>query len=289
MAIIRITELFDSRKLMFAKDTETAQYEYVLCGTSDEVAAYAALQAFIPPFVVGNTGNLTLLNFTCATLGGLFWRSTAYFGPDNAPAYPAVGTGPVFPVANGPLATTPLDASYSIDFSGVTEHITQSKETTQAINRGAGAAPDNQRAIGVTSDGEVQGCDRISPNFEWRRTVTFAAVTFEYLKMLSSMVGSTNDATFYTWPAKSTIFLGGQADPKDNLRTAITFKFLSRPNLTMVNICNDLVVPVKNGSEYLWVSYKNVKDANVLVQQPRAAYVERIVDVMDWSAFRIGT
>lgn len=285
----KITEFTDSRKFMFGKDTETSERIYVGYGTSNEVTAYAEFTANIPLTVPGNTGNLARLSFNIVTMGGLFWRANAFYGPDPATGLPGVGGAIVQPIPGTvviPGDTTPLDASYAIDFSGVTEHITQSKETTYSTL----GAPNTNRAIGITADGQVQGTERISPNYEWKKSVTFEYVTMGYLKMLSGMVGSTNNATFYSWPAQSNVFLGGQADIRDNLRAVVTFKFLARPNITeTINLSPDISIPGKKGSEYVWVSYINHRDANKLTQKPNAAYVERICDLKDWGNFRIGS
>jgi hypothetical protein len=131
----------------------------------------------------------------------------------------------------------------------------------------------------------------VSPNLVWSRTVTFASVTTEYIDLVTSLVGTTNDATFYNKPAKSQVFLGGNCQTDDTFKAKVTFKFLSRPNLTNIEICTtpgDLTVPAKNGSEYLWVSYKRVDTNNKLFKQPDAAYVEKIYDAADWSQLRIG-
>lgn len=289
-----IIEFFSSRKVMLAKDTETATLDFVGYGTDDDAVARADFALAIPAFFTAFTNPLTLLYFDSYTLGGLFWKATAYYGPDTAPPFPAVGiAGPPTPVAAAPGLNTPLGPDFSFDFNGVIEHITQSKQTVASYKRGAvGGAADTQRAIGVTKDGQILGCDKVSPNFEWSRTVTFGSVTLEYLQTVSGLVGSTNNATFYNFPAKSLIFLGGNAQTKDTMRAVCTFKFLHRPNLTGITICNDLPfapeVIDKKGSEFLWVSYKNVDNANKITQQPDAVYIERICDEADFADLRIG-
>jgi hypothetical protein len=286
-----VTEYLTSRRVVLAKDTESATLEFVGYGSSDDAVARANFAASIPAFFTAFTNPLALLDWESYTLGGLFWRAEAHYGPDAAPLFPAVGmAGPPTPVAAAPGPNAPIGADYSFDFTGVTEHVTQSKATTSSTRRGGGVAPDYKGAIGVTADGRVEGCDRLAPNLEWTRTVTFGSVTLQYIQTVADMVGSTNDATFYGRPAKSVIFAGGNCQIDDTYRAKVTFKFQDRKNQTSVLITSGLSVAAKAGSEYLWVSYQDNKDgvANAITQVPFAAYTEQVVDAVDFGQLRIG-
>lgn len=282
---IRITEFRDSRKLLLAKDTERVTLEFVGFGSVIESDMWVAFDAAIPASVPAMTGTLPRIDFQCQTIGGGFWTATATYAADSAPVYPGMAAGPV-PAAPG--LDTPLGPDFSFDFTGVTEHITQSKETVAAQEITAGVAPNTQRAIGVTKDGEVQGCDRISPNLEFTRSVTFQAITLNYILTVKSLVGSTNNAPFYSHPAGSLIFMGGTAQTKDLTRAVCTFKFLARDNETGIVVCPGMPAVNKKGSEYLWVLYADKENADMMIQTPKAVYVERIVDSKDFSLLRIG-
>lgn len=288
-----ITERFDSRRHVYSKDREHGIMEFTGFGTDDDAVARAAFNATIPTVFTFMANPLTRLDFETWTLGGLFWRAVANFGPDTAPVYPAVGIpGPPTPVVAAPNPNAPLGADFAFDFTGVPERITQSKETKgRYLRDGSGLGndgPDHKGAIGVTADGQVEGCEKPSPNLEWSRTVTFASVTMAYIDTVAALVGTTNNAMFYGRPAGSQVFMGGNCQIDDTYRAKVTLKFTSRPNLTNIVICSGLTVATKLGSDYLWVSYKAGNNTNSSVQQPRAAYVERISDPADWSAFGIG-
>jgi hypothetical protein len=45
----------------------------------------------------------------------------------------------------------------------------------------------------------------------------------------------------------------------------------------------------KKGWEYLWVRYQDAEDADVLVKQPAAVYVEQVYPYGDFSLLGIGT
>ena len=283
-----VTERFDSRRVILSKDRESGTMEFTGYGSDDDQVARDGFRDAIPTVFTFFANPLALLDFEIYTLGGLFWRATANFGPNTAPFYPAVGIpGAPTPVADAPGINEPLGADYGFDFMGTSEHITQSKRTISKTNNGGGAAADANGTIGATND-NVIGCERISPNQEWSRTVTFESVTMSYIETISNMVGSTNNAPFHGKPAGSQIFLGGNCQIDDTYRAKVTFNFLSRPNLTNIVICEDLIVPFKRGSDYLWVMYGPKTDANTSTRQPTAVYVERIVDAVDFGQLRIG-
>jgi len=84
------------------------------------------------------------------------------------------------------------------------------------------------------------------------------------------------------------IFLGATGNTKDISKCVVTFKFAYQKNRTSISICDGLIVPAKKGWEYLWVSYKNVEDANKLTQQPDSAYVEQIYHEGNYADIGIG-
>lgn len=289
-----VTELYNSRKVQTAKNIPgpiAAQLEFVALGTSmlvdDDAAARAAFIAAIPTsFLL-----MALEDLDISTLGGLYWRCTAHYRADTAPLFPAVGiVGPPTPVGPGPGLYDPLSANFNFDISGVTEHITQSKATRHKVKRGGGVAADNKLAIGITKDGQVLGCDRISPQFEWSLSVTFGSVSMAYAQTLVDLVGTTNNATFYGWPANSTLLIGANCQTKEVHRATVNFKFRTGKNLVNLDLLGDasIIIPAKNAWDYLWVSYKDVPDNNVLTQHVDSAYVEIIYDEADWTALGIG-
>lgn len=291
-----VVEKFDSRRVVLSKDSESATLEYVGYGSDDDAVARAGFDLAAPGTFTAFTNPLARLDVEVFTLGGLFWRATAHYGPDRAPLYPAVGgAGRPTPVAAAPGPYTPLGPDYAFDFTGVTEHVTQSKETVIGaaidVAGAATAAPGTNGAIGATADGQVEGCDRIAPNLEWSRTVTFASVTMDYIRLLVSLVGTVNNNTFYNRPKGSCLFLGGNCQIDDTRRAKVTFKFLDRPNEKDIKVRSDwpdATKVAKEGHQYLWVAYRDMPSANKLTQQPYAVYVERIYDYADWSQMRIG-
>jgi hypothetical protein len=294
-----VVEFRESRRHYRAKDTEAADLMFVGFGDVNNQTAAAAFDVAIPTTFVSLAGGntLTLLSRDVSTVGGGFWRAMAHYGPDGAPLFPAVGgIGDPLPPPSAPGLTDALGPDFAFDFTGVTEHILQSKETMNSARNGGGAVPDTKGAIGITADGRVEGCQRISPNFEWSRTVTFASITWTYLIALSDMVGTVNDSEFYHHAAGECLLLGGNCQIDDTLRAKVTFKFMRIKNRTTVPICDGFTLEAnaprtfaKLGHEYLWCSYENAKDANARVMIPKAAYVEKIYDLADFTLLRIGS
>lgn len=291
---ITVYEMFDSRKVDLQYDSQSAVLEFFLKGTTEEEDARIAFLDYIPTTFV----TLVLDNVQTSCIGGDFWRATANYRPiataivdgglgdpgDPPPAQGDPGGVPSY------SATDALGPEFAFDISGVQEHITQSWATFIRAKRGGGAAPDNKNAIGVTADGEIAGCDKLSPHFEYSMTVTVGFVTLTYLGTIYNLVGTTNAATFHGFGAGQVLLTGVSGQSKDTNKYSLTFKFAVRPNETDIDICGDgtLVIPLKYGWQYLWVSYKDVVDSGVLFKQPDAAYVEDIYKDGDFSLLKIG-
>ena len=306
-----VTENFDSRKVTWTKDRELATLTYTGYGSDDDAVARESFNAEIPLTFKPFSNTLVRLNLEVWTMGGLFWQATADYGPDNAPLYPGVGAAgdptPLSPLLAAPGPNTPLGPGYSFDFTGITERIFQSKETTFSLKRPfativdplmelpAGPAPDCQQAIGQTKD-DIEGCERISPNLEWSRTVTFEFITQVYIDAVAALAGTTNISTFYGLPAGTQLFMGGNCQTDDVKKAKVTFKFLSRPNVSTVLICTGITIEpppgrayAKGGHEYVWCSYRSAFSENRHVFNPKSAYVEQIYSEADFSALRIGS
>lgn len=292
-----VVELSDSRKVSSTWNDSSATLEFFGRGSMDDTTARAGFASVIPTVFMG----LLLENISVNPIGGPNWTATAtyksfvlevgapQFGDPLPPLPP--GTSPPPPPPPAPDDNEALGPEYSFDLSAVTEHITQSKETIHRIKRftssEAGSAPDNQRAIGITLDGEVQGVDRFTPYLEWSTTRTWGYITKKYLRTLYSLVGTTNAATFYGWAKGEVLFLGASASIKQ--KATVTYKFAVSPNLVDVIVCTALDIPTKGGWEYLWVAYSPVPDKNRITMQPDSAYVERIYDEGDFTKIGVGS
>ncbi len=284
-------EMYNSRSFTAGKDTISGKLEYVCHGTSNDVVAKAAISA-VAPFNYPGIAGLVLQDINTRPLGGLLFYGTVDYAPDDAPLFPAVGLGgaPLPVPIPAPTVATPLGADFAFDLSAQTEKVTQSLQTIGKFRRGPGVAPDNKGAIGLAGDGEVKGCDRIKPYLEWSTSKTFASVTMAYIFALSELVGTTNNAPFYGGDTGTQLFLGASGNTKDINKCVVTFKFAHQKHRTSIPICDGLTVPSKKAWEYLWIAYRDTDDpdANKLVQQPDAAYVEKIYEEGNYATMGIG-
>lgn len=294
----QIHELFTSRHSDASRDAQSFTLEFFLRDVpedseNEDTNARALVIATAPLSFYG----LLLDNIQMTPLGGGCWTSSVNYssyvpvqnpeaGVNPAPSPPVPAPPPPPPA---PTAFEPLPSGFSFDITGVDEKRTQSIRTRSKTKAGGGAAADNKGAIGVTVDGEVEGCQTLMPKFEWSVTRTFAYVTPTYLQVLNSLVGTLNAAVFYTWPIDSTLFIGASGSVQNNGPVNITFKFQTGRHEPALEIADNLTVPLKKAHDYLWVSYKNSPDANKLMMIPDAAYVEVVYLSDDFSQLKIGT
>lgn len=151
----------------------------------------------------------------------------------------------------------------------------------------AGAAPDHKRAIGVTKD-RIEGCDVYAPTMSWSRTVPVLAIDLAYVNRIYRCVGRTNNAAFYGFARGEVLYLGCSGKVNNGRRWDVTHQFMSNPNLTNIDVTDDIIVPSKRGWDYLWVGYEPEVSGNFLLQVPKAAYVEQVYREADFGQIGIG-
>jgi hypothetical protein len=183
----------------------------------------------------------------------------------------------------------PGDFTTSFDTTGGSQHITQSELTVNAYPAGA---PDMQGAIGF--DGQrVSGTDIVIPNYAFSEThiKTMAQVNTSYRHTLANLTGCVNNASFRGFADGEVLFRGvsGQLVTIENdKKWQLTFQFAASPNRTGMTI-GGITGVAKAGWDYLWVLYGEAVDGGRLVQQPEAAYVERLYPFANFSDLGIGT
>jgi hypothetical protein len=221
----------------------------------------------------------------CEPIGGGNWFCDVEYA--NIDPQQAVGAETVTePTA--PSVTAPLGPAFSFDTTGGTTHITQSRSTRSKTRAGGGAAPDNKLAIGITKD-RVEGCDVVTPKFEWQLECQRADCTGQYLIDLFSVTGTVNyDATFYGFPAGTVLYLGASGRYTFNDRWTITHRFACNPNEVNLDVGNGITVPEKKGWDYLWIGYKDEVSNNKLIQVPDTAYVEVVYRTGNFDLLGIG-
>lgn len=281
-------ELYNSRKVNIGFDKQNAELTFFCRGTTDDALARAAIIDITPLVFFG----LLFQNLDIEPIGGGCWLGVAKYDSMVTISNPGQGgpaSPPPPPPPGSPGQEDALGSGFAFDISVFTENVKIAKETISATKRGGGPAPDTKNLIGVTADGEVKGCDRLSPKFEWSVTRKFGFVTLKYYKTLVGLVGTTNNATWYGFARGEHLCVGASGNGKDAANIEVTIKFATQLNEINIPICDGLVVPAKRGWEYLDVHYLNQPSAAALTMQPEYAYVFRIYDEKSYTSFGIGS
>lgn len=258
-----VYERANSRKFTVDARSPSGSLEYVVVGATDEVTVQYAVMLESPL----TFGGLTRNRMTADPQGGGLWHCTVEYalvereqgadggGEQNGESPPAETPAP-------PEDSDPLGAEWSWTTTGGTISIKQSLETVFSGSALPGGAADYRGAIGVTRDG-VEGCEIYVPKFEWSLTREFSAVTRKYLRVLSELTGTVNQAPFMGWDAQEVLFLGADGQGGNDKRASISFKFAAQKtqtNLAFTTPSSDVSVSASRvaGSQTLTVADSSV-------------------------------
>jgi hypothetical protein len=260
-----IIERFDSRESTVGVENPSVDLLYVVGGTEDDAVVRTTVEATIPAMYAG----LVFQNYHIAHQGGGVWEVTARYGKVEP--------------------KKPGESSFSFDTGGGTQKITQSLATVASYAPPGEDPPDFKGAIGVNND-SVEGTDITIPVYNFKEThyIPVALVTPAYKAAIFSLTGKVNAFPFKGFAPGEVLFMGASGSQRGTEDWEITFSFAASPNATGLTI-GDITGIDKKGWEYLWVRYQDVEDANVLVKQPAAVYVEQVYPYGDFSLLGIGT
>ena len=176
---------------------------------------------------------------------------------------------------------------YRFSTSGGKARVTRTRRTVCSRSCVAGLpAYDFGGAIGVGSDGRVDGVDIKSPAFSWSQTQAFSVsrMTREFRRMLADYTATVNSEEFMGYEPGEVLFEGvtdGQLCREINPNTGniyyyykLTFSFSVSPNVSGI-VIGDAVVD-KKGWEYLWILWETTVSGSVKTKFPRNVCVERV-------------
>jgi len=246
---------------------------YVVRGTGDDTAAHTAVEAQAP---LSHNG-LVRDDIDVEELGDQLWLASVRYQR-----------------ADDPLEEEG-DSSFSFDTTGGTQRVTQSLQTVSTYAPTGETPVDHQGAIGVGSDGRVEGVDVVVPVYAFSEThvLPAATVTNAYKGNLFSLTGRMNSGAFRGLDAGECLFAGANGRRQGTATDdpwELTFYFRASPNRTNLTV-GPITGISKLGWDYLWVMYEPVEDttAKAIATRPRAAYVERVYEVGDFNLLGIGT
>jgi len=199
----------------------------------------------------------------------------------------------------------PLKRSRSFDTGGATQHITQAIPSDtfpngeQRFHTGSPAAPNMRGAIGVDGD-SVQGVDIVVPQLTWTETydVPTQYVTTNYIKKVSMLTGTVNNAAFRGFAAGEVLFTGASGsqqwdEDKGDGPWSLSYKFVASanqgPNKTFPAITiGDIEDIEKDGHDYLWVRYEDAVENSTLLKKPKFVYVNKVYRRDNFTQLGIG-
>ncbi|NLW83528.1 MAG: hypothetical protein GXY41_03840 [Phycisphaerae bacterium] len=246
-----------------------AEFHYTIRAAANEAAARDALTAAVPAAYEGLIRQRREINaqYVDSTRpASNIWKATVFYG-----------------------LVTSDDFTTSFDTTGGSQHITQSPLT---VGRYPAGAPNTQGAIGY--DGQrVNGVDIVVPTYAFSEThiKTQAQVSNSYRHLLALMTGGVNHAPFRGFADGEVQFRGvsGQlVTLEGQQKWQLTFQFAASPNRIDIPV-GGITVPLKYGWDYLWVMYGDSINEGRLIQQPVAAYLERLYPFVNFADLAIGT
>jgi hypothetical protein len=260
-----IIEKYDSRESTVGVENPSVDLLYVVDGTEDDAAVRALVEATIPAIYAG----LVFQSYRIAHQGSGLWEVSVRYGKLDP--------------------KEPGESSFSFDTGGGTTHITQSIATVNSYAPAGETPPDFKGAIGVNND-SVEGTDITIPVYNFKEThyIPVALVTPAYKAILFYLTGKVNAFPFKGFAPGEVLFMGASGSQRGQEDWEITFSFAASPNVTGLTV-GDITGIDKKGWEYLWVRYQDSEDADVLVKQPAAVYVEQVYPYGDFSLLGIGT
>lgn len=264
----------------------TIQREYRVFGAADDSEVHAEANNRFTAERFYQIGDLTLMveSYSVSHVAEQVWDVTVTY------------------TKTGGDDDNPLRRTRSFDTGGATAHMTQaisSPTFPTGEQRFPPSAPDQKGAIGV--DGQrVVGVDVVTPALTWTEAydVPGAYVTPAYIKMLSELTGSVNNATFRTFRAGEVLFVGCSGSQewdseKGDGPWSLSYKFTASgncgggqtyPALTV----GDITDVQKDGHDFLWVSYEAAVSSSSLLRVPKYVYVNKVYRRADFSRLGIG-
>ena len=252
---------------------ESGQRRYWIAGTQSAIEARIALEAVSP-----------------ITWDGLFRQSAEVRETGFAYWEGHVEYSPLEPLAEG-------EALWDADTEGGTAHISQALEHIADFNKDDDSPPNHKGAIGVTDDGDVQGCDIIVPAFAWTEKYILPSATTDWMysvQVLRKLTGTVNDTNFRGIDARGVLFKGASIrwSTREPDRKEITFKFAAQERRADFKM-GDIEHITKEAWDYLWCEYTTTYDKDS--KPPRvlrtvvAVHTERVYEENNFGLLGVGT
>jgi hypothetical protein len=278
------------------------------CASQDEALALAL--AYFPATV----GNVPRGSIEPKDLGGDVYSITVDYDSNvSTAADPTTGLTPP-PIGSGagggnPPAgqdgTAPVPREVSFSLGGKGKKITLSRFLVESWGPDGNPAPDKKGILGANKDG-IEGITVPSDSSStWTVKVKLQQLQQGYFVRLAAWAGRVmNDAPFFGFDAGEVCLMQVDGHFTDGDGWELTFTFLYEPNGPItVEGERDLVLYGPNGQEftvtgdklghdYLEIKYAPFPDVGGAIKmpilKPIAAYVERVLEAVDFAVLGIG-
>lgn len=275
-------------KRLGKRDESTVDVTYRAVGFPNDTAVHAECVFFFNTNFVYNAGGQVLLidSYDITHLGGDCWEIVGH--------YVSLGTDASQGGEEGeePPQPTPLKRSRQFDTTGGTSHITAAYSERRYAAAG-GAAPSMGGAIEVDGT-NIKGVDVVVPQMQWSESydVPASLITTAYIKALSNLTGTINDAPFRGFAAQEVLFAGASGSQQWDDQTTIgpwslTYKFIGSPNVTGLTV-GGVTGIAKNGHDYLWALYEPTVDQQTLATKAKAVYCNQVYRTASFAGLGIG-
>ncbi|MCY3019526.1 MAG: hypothetical protein NTW87_10930 [Planctomycetota bacterium] len=256
----QLVELFASRTEVINAERPSAEFLYMAHGCVDEAEV-----------------RTLALNGSPATYNGMVKRTVEIAERLSNDTWKVVVRYDA-PTVNDEQQPEPVT---SFDFTGGTQHITQSLATVGRYGPSASA----QLGGAIGYDGEnVAGCDITVPVYNWQETHYLSDAQLNQW-LYYALTGSVNNAPFKGFAAGEVLFLGasGQKRGQDG-KWEVTFKYAASPNMVNIQVGSIMGI-AKKGWEYMWVQYADDVDATakVKIKKPTAVYIEQVYEMLNFA------
>lgn len=181
----------------------------------------------------------------------------------------------------GPKAKEQGELSWSFSTTGGTLTVRAAKE--HIATYAAGGNP-HKGLIGVTRDGQVEGCEMVIPALKMTYTFkhTLGVITEAHARLLASYTGMVNSTAFRGFPAGEMLFLGANGSDGTDAEASVTYEFAASQNIVGLTI-GAIAGIAKKGHEYLWIEYTDAVEGNAFAVQPAAVHIERVYNTLDFA------
>ena len=310
MAII-VTETAKSRRFRVGADGSKFVLDYIVIGSNDEDAVWAAVYAVVPTAYKA----LPRSAFDFDPQGGGVWFVHSDFDPRKLNTTQADANAPDAGKDPGPKGPSgggegggnvtpdqdpgrPMGRQMSFSTAGGTQHILYSTEMIEGKRAGDGAAAPDCIAIGWTRTG-IAGVDVVAPACELTCNLQLLELTLGYLVRLFWLTGSVNLNPWNGFAAGEVLFLGADGhwvdgDSNSTGHTAapghweISFRFKMQANRKNVDLGNGIVFDFVEGWDLIDCIYEESEEEvtgptdTVMVQTISLAYIQRVYERKDF-------